>query len=592
MQFEDIRKHAQDVIGSLAPRDNMFRDLEQIYLLEDMGDLPKSDWIKATRHPDARNAVLGAIRLMTATDPRFSVDEEFNPEGMDSLSSKLERIAGMLWNASGRVSKKPIHYDAVLSGLLYGEVQIAVKSVKQLLEKSPQNKRLEAIYRRTPIIFDVINPASGYPVFDEMGMRSYISSQMRTVGEIRALYGDVEGVVGKKEIDRVRLMEYWDYDQHVVWIDGQTKPLEDEENHWGFIPIICQICEGSELFGTSQFGAGRYQTRHPFLYTLWKSNLVYRQNLSLTLQSSLAFAIGANPLFLYKRNNPSKEAPDIDFSQPGGRVVIDNDEDYAPLVRQVLDNSIMQVDEIYRSLATESTIYKQALGEPLGANAPFSMVALLSQAGRLPLVPYQRTISWAIGEAMQTAFRMMKVVGGSNRISAEGGYIEIDVHEIPDEFEVSAVLDIDLPQDERMNAMIALQLTAGENPLVSMGYARSRYLNIEQPDEEQYKIWNERAAQSRFMMMIQEMIQQQMAAQQQAQQPPAMPPEGMPPEGMPPEAGAEPVGGNPVEEELPDDAPAFMGRAGMGIPAAPMTSPIEPPMESPETNRLTFDGNL
>lgn len=588
MNFEDIRKHAQDVIGSLSVRDNMFRELEQIYLLEDMGDLPRAEWIKATRHPDARNAVLGAIRLMTATDPRFSVNEEFNPDGLASQSSKLERVAGMLWNAAGRVAKKPIHYDAVLSGLLYGEVHIAVKSVKQMMEKSPQKNRLEAVYRRTPIIFDVINPSSGYPVFDELGLRSYVSAQMRSVGEIRAMYGDVEGVEGKKATDTIKLMEYWDYDQHVVWIDGQTSPLTDEENGWGFIPIVAQICEGSELFGASQYGAGRYQTRHPFLYTLWKSNLVYRQNLSLTLQSSLAFAIGANPLFLYKRNNPSKDAPDVDFSQPGGRVVIDNDEDYAPLVRQVLDNSIMEVDQIYRNLATESTIYKQALGEPLGANAPFSMVALLSQAGRLPLVPYQRTVSWAIGDAMHTAFLMLKNIGDNMRVSAEGGYLEMDVGEIPDEFEITATLDIDLPQDERLNAMIALQLTAGENPLVSMEYARSRYLNIEQPDEEQYKVWNERAAQTKFMLMIQEMMQQQQMQQQQMQQQQAMPPE----QGMAPPNPEEMAQGNPLMQSLPDDAPAFMGRAGMGIPAAPLSGPVEPPVESPETSRLTFEGEV
>ena len=574
MEFDKITSYAQEVISSYSRRDQMFRELEQIFLLEDMGDLPDADWIKPTRHPDARNALLGAVRLMTATDPRFSAAEEYNPDGNLQAASDIERLVAMIWQAAGRVRKKPVHYDAVLAGLLYGEVQIAIKSVRQLLDANPGNKRLESVLQRTPIIFDVINPAAGYPVFDALGLRCYVSAQQRRAGELRALYGDdSEAIAGRKDTEMIRTLEYWDYDRHVVWTDGARRPILDEENQWGFIPIVCQICEGSELFSASQYGSNVYQTRQPFLYTLWKSNLVYRQNLSLTLQSSLAFAIGANPLFLYRRNNPSKTAPEMDFSQPGGRVTIDNDEDYQPLARQVLDNSILQMDEVYRSLATESTIYKQTLGEPLGANAPFSMVALLSQAGRLPLVPYQRMLSWAIGDAAQAALRMLKQIGGSGRVSTDAGYLDFDAGQIPDEIEITATLDIDLPQDERMNAVIALQLTQGEMPLASMDYVRRKYLRIEQPDQEQYAIWSERAAQARFAAMLQEemaRMQQMMQQQQQPMQPPMQPPPGeMPPGEMPPE----------------DFAPANVPGA---VPAegVPLTQPLEPPMITPEGGRM------
>jgi len=567
MDFGKIKTYTQEVIAAHAQRDTMFRDLERIFLLEDMGDLPRAEWIKTTRHPDARNSLLGAVRLMTATDPHFSISEEYNPDEMASQASRLEKIVAMLWSAAGRVRKKPVHYDAVLSGLLYGEVQIAVKSVKQMLAANPTSKRLQAIYQRTPVIFDVINPAAGYPVFDELGMRCYVSSQMRSVGEINSIYKSPPGLQNRKDTDRVQVFEYWDFDQHVVWVEGGDRPIVDEPNGWDFVPIVAQICEGSELFGTSRYSAGIYQTRHPFLYTLWKSNLIYRMNLSLTLQSSLAFAIGANPLFVYRRNNPAKSAPEVDFSQPGGRVVIDNDESYEPLARQVIDSSVREMDELYRNLATESTIYRQTLGEPLGANAPFSMVALLSQAGRLPLVPYQRTISWAIGDAVQTALQILKAIGESSRIATESGYIDLDVNDIPDEFEITATLDIDMPQDERMNAMIALQLTQGENPLTSLETARSRYLRIEQPDEEQYKIWSERAAQARFMAMLQE---EMMMAQQGMQ-----PPEGTPPEGTPPPEGMP-----------PEDMGAAQGGAGMGIPGVPMQEPLQPPMQPPEGEGL------
>jgi hypothetical protein len=575
MNFDEVKRYASDVISGYSNRDKMFREMEKIYLLEDMGDLPDNDWIKPTRHPDARNALVGAVRLLTAADPKISIAEEYNQDYKTEQASKIERLGNVLWRAAGRIRGKPVHYDAVLSGLLYSEVQIAVKSTVQMLQSNPKNRRLQELAKRTPIIFDVINPTAGYPVMDEMGLKAYVSAQMRRVGDMRDIL-KLENIEGRKDTDDIKVYEYWDFDQHVVWVEGQERPAIDEENPWGYIPVICQVCEGSELFSASQFGRDVYQTRQPFLYTLWKSNLVFRQNLSLTLQSSLAFAIGANPLFLYKRNRPDKTAPDMDFSQPGGRVTIDADEDYQPLAKQVLDPSLMQMNEMYDKLSADSTIYRQTLGEPLGANAPFSMVALLSQSGRLPLVPYQRTISWAIGDALKCAFKILKTVGESGRVVTDDGYIDYDVNDIPDEFEVSVQLDIDLPQDERVNAMIALQLTQGENPLASLEYARSKFLGIEQPDMEQYRVWSERAAQMRFMQMLQEEMMQAQQQQQMAQQ---MMQGGMPPGGMPP-AGMEQMPPQQPPGEMPPMPPgANGGEAQMGLQGFPLQEPVKPLFE-------------
>jgi hypothetical protein len=298
--------------------------------------------------------------------------------------------------------------------------------------------------------------------------------------------------------------------------------------------------------------------------------------------NSLAFAIGANPLFIYKRSSPEAEL-NVDYSLPGGLIKLNLNEEYTPLAKGVIDPSIQQVMEITQSLSEESTIYKQSLGQPMGGNAPFSMVALLSQAGRLPLVSYQRICSWVIGSAMSTALRMLKKEGKSElSVFGKSGKNSLKKSDIPEAFEITANLDISMPQDDRQNAAIAIQLAGSDNPMVSKRFARENYLNIGQSDDMQEEIWGERVAEMRYSVESQkEMIKlqaqqqqlQQQAQAQQAQQPqPGQP--GQAPE-QPQPGGALGLGGNQV-----------------GMPAEAMTQPQMPQGEPPMPGQAPGEGGI
>ena len=333
----------------------------------------------------------------------------------------------------------------------------------------------------------------------------------------------------RKDYDEVEINEYWNNMYHAVWLtEYADEPIIASEHGLPFIPIVAQITEGSDLF----VGEGQ-DTRQPFLYTLYKSNIWKRRNLSLTILYSMMNAIGTNPLFVYKRKNPEKHL-DVDWSRPGGVIEIDSDEEFGSLAKQVIDDSILQGLDVADKMIEESTMFKQTLGAPLGANAPFSMVSLLSQAGRLPLVPYQRLTNFAISDAMKMAFEMVRLEGGNKEILGEEGMETLNAKDIPEIFEIFANLDISMPQDERQQVIMATQATFGEDPLVSKKYARERWLKIGQSDEMQEEVWGERFGnqQANMTFMQQQMIlaqQQQMVEQQmqmQAQQQAMMPQQG------------------------------------------------------------------
>ena len=144
-------------------------------------------------------------------------------------------------------------------------------------------------------------------------------------------------------------------------------------------------------------------------------------------------------------------------------------------------------------------------------------MALLNQAGRLPLVSVQRRGGWHFGRMLSTAFDLWREVKkGTGKIQGMRGVMELKATDIPESLIIEAKLDISMPQDERTNAMIAGQLTNPQNPLVSREWASQNILNINQPNEMMDQILKEQMLWDKLQLERQANIQKlQMAMQQQ-----------------------------------------------------------------------------
>jgi len=506
--FADIQSHASKLKSDYGTRNTKFTEYENMYALVD-DNVPSADWIKKTLSPDPRNAILGAQRLLTATTPKWSVPRELNTPESTQKGTPVEKIAQAITWASGRVAKRPIWYEPVLHALLYSEFVIKAVMVKDLVDSAStpgQKARAERILASTPVLFQTLNPKYCYPEFDIMGLSAFYSSSIITWGDFKAMHGDeiANGLsTTMKVYDKVTYNEYWNDTYHYIWLSefGQT-PVLAAEHGLPAIPIVDQLCEGSETFAGTTI-----QTRQPLLYTLNESGLWNRENLALTVANSLVYSIGANPMFIYKSQNPEAEIRP-DYSMPGGVLKIGATESFEQLSKQAIDPAIMQLLEKAEEKAEQSTLYRQTLGEPLGANAPFSMVSLLSQSGRLPLAPYQRLISFALADIMKISLDMLRGSGGKMQVAGEKGIVEFYAKDLPETFELECNLDIAMPTDERQNVVMASQAVFGEDPLVSKNYAREKWLGIEQPDELQEEIWTEKELNIRQQQELMASLQQ------------------------------------------------------------------------------------
>lgn len=571
-------KHAADLlVSAYAQRDEQGEEMRKMFHME-WSDAPAQDWIKATMSPSAYNAVMGVTRIMTSTNPQFSVPFDEAAGDGRGQSEKIERMAKALWAASRRALGRAMHYDLVLSGALFGEMAAGVTATADLVDYARDSgdtrnlKRMEALARATPYTFDVYNPLTCYPDRDHLGLRGLLRRTETSWGAVLDEWGALTEEIswGAKgapaRAEKVILCDWYDYEQRAVWLESRNgEAILHADHDLPFLPVWAGVSEGTTLFDEPE------RARFPLLFGSQRSKLWNRENLSLTMIYSLVFALGSNPLLVWKTEEEGGNLA-IDRTLPGGVIRVRKDEALEMLAQKVLDSSQTYGLELAQSLNEESTISKMALGAPPDNALAFSAINTLVQSGRLPLMGLKENTGQGIAALVTTALKWLKHNGAEgNKLYADGSYVELRKADIPDELLINVGLDPDLPTDKLNLANVAEALTRGEQPLASKRWARENILNIGQSDQMDSEIWREKRAQLEFqraMAVLAAQVQQAVAGQPGgagASMPQPMP--GAQPggagggaNGAPPPAGVYPPGGQ-VTEGAPLAGPLPPGEA-------------------------------
>lgn len=563
--FDGVKDRLEKAEGNFSARNSMYDDIEEIFLMDWDEDKPgqsEGNHIKYTTSPDARNKALGAIRLMSSTNPKFSVPADVNDEQSKELSSRIEKYAKSIYEINNRIRGGQMHYDLVSSAVLFAEMQTGIEQTKDWVEYSKgagkaAEKRMERIASQTPIMFQVFDPRTGYPEYDEFGLSAFFRKVTTKAGKLLDKWGERgKGILHSTDRnDDATFCEYWDNHIHICWIDDTDGHLLFAEHGLSVIPIVAAITDGSDIHANEEY------KRQPFLYSMWKSKLAIRQNLMLTVAYSNLFAIAANPTFNFTANSEDRKLRP-DYSVPGGYNKLLQGESFAPLNKNTIDPAILQAWDWAKNLTTESTMYDQALGGTLQGNAAFSTYSLLSQSGRVPLITIQKRGSFAISQMMEKAFILMKDAGGTSRVkSKEAGSLELSAQDIPEDLIIDADLKIDLPQDKKMAIQIAAMAGAGDHPLLDMETIRRELLEEDQSDDIDKAIAREQFIWTKYKLALMQMAQ-----------PPTPPPTAAP------DQAADAQGQQDIPPELAQQMMAEQGQGnimGGGVAAGnPMVEPM------------------
>ncbi len=515
--FKQMQDLAVDLQSDYRERDLMLDDMEQYWSMIWKNPIPKdNNQTAVTYDTDMTNRLMGAHRLLTATAPEFSIPTDSNSATTLPIASPMEKAAKIMWLASGKSRGMPLEKDLVLSALMTGSVDIALTNLLDDMvpdegdTDSVSYWRRKTLEQRTPIFFEPWIVRQGYPLRAKYGLQAYVRVYQTTVAKFREEWADVDTLpflLNKKSTTTITVKDGVNEKYRFAWLDGDKRPFYAAENKKGIVPIVSQVTEGSLLFADPSIQA------RPFLYTAHKSNLPMRKSMALTAIFTIIKAIGMSAAWKHKRSSANPH--DLTVRQVGPLSVfeLDQDEDIVPMLSKgAIDPAMLTALEIANQQIAESTIYSQALGEPLGANAPFSMVALLHQAGRLPLTAPKILTGWAIASAMELAFLWLKATGKDLNLSTMGQAVIIKASEIPQDIQFEASLEIDLPQDVREVAGV---VGAFEGKVSNRWIRENLMKGVGQSEAMQEEIWGEQAGQFFFQQMLAMFAQQQ---QQQGQE--------------------------------------------------------------------------
>lgn len=507
-EYREIKEHSNVLKGQYTERDHMYQLYEDMYNMNWMHDLRRrkgADTIKPTISPTARNKVLGSWRLLISQDPKFKVrSDTAEPQQIEAL----EKFISLMWQRTGKINGRPLHHDIILSMLLYGEAHVGINTIQDYKAFNPDDKRIDRIGKLTPILFDVWNPKTGYPEFDKFGLTAFYREVSVEKSWVRTNYAgmlsDHYGLEKKLQGDGfVTLKTYYDLKYYSVDIDYEN--IICCEHGLPAIPIAVTLADGSDLFDKSE------QVRQPMLYTLAQSRLWERENLYLTVTTSNLFALGCMPMVAYTHDMNSK----LKINNDSGILVADLAKgDTIDFVQSkgFLTNEMQNMGQMYKDYIDKSTVFDTAFGEN-GGTGTFSEASLLSVASRLPLVSTQEQCGMALANAVDLALLTMK----ERKINFKHDDIQFSYKDIPTDYEIICKLDMTQPQERLQRANEAAVILA--NGLASKQWTQENTIGVENTEEMNTAMLNEKVEQAFVDYRIQEIIQDmQMRKQQQEQQ--------------------------------------------------------------------------
>ena len=466
-----------------------------------------TDILKRTPSPSARNKVLNACRLLMSQDPVFDVKSSTLD---DTKVETIEKNISRWWEQAGRAARRPLHYDMILSAVLYDEMHTAITVMDDYTKFNKGDRRAERIGKMTPILFQSWNPRNGYPEFDELGLCAYYrETEVRwsyVAQKYKDLLEDRWEWVNKKSTDNVTLKMFYDLEHYAIWVND-SEPFVCEEHGLPCIPIDVTLTNGSSFFEHEE------DRRQPLLFGIERAHLWERESLLYTVLYSLLFTLGVTPTYVFKTDTEDN----LDIRHDGAiqYVTMRKGDSLESLgSKEILPPEVQKLSEMTSDLIDESSMYNTAFGEKNFQSQTFSETSLLQQAGRLPLIGPQRLGGFGISSAIELALMLMKEKG----LSFNQNGIELKSSEIPDDIEVKAKLDVILPQEKLQLVNVGLNMQKLGMP---DEYIQSNLLGVTNTKEIKTQFVQQQAENALVQYKLQQkvnQIQQSDQAEEQAKQ--------------------------------------------------------------------------
>ncbi len=522
--IDEIKQRAKTIVSSRSELDKNYIRYREIYFMDNMDkpkdqSVDKGDWA-LTPSPSGRNEVTGMKRLLDTSDMNVKI---FDGGIASRDSDKIEKALKRMLDVSGEGKDARVESDAMLSAVLYGPVNISADSVQDMLAVKGitpyKKKHLQTVSQRSPFLIRALNPEESYIERDEGMITMHVWKYKLLGSKLKNRWGAEKATASTE----YTIWDVYTPEYHIVWADGLGGDLLAVTHDLNCVPVASGTAGGTELFHKPE------ERINSFLYAKAKGELDKRENMILTAIMTQIKRKGLlGPHFWIDPEN----APDeivvtyengMTFSR--GKVTATND--------KIIDPIVMQVKGLLDDLSGESTIRGAAMGENAQGVGTFSGLAMLSSAGKLPMIDSQRALQSAFRDIFLHILYRIKTEGIQNTL--------IQPNEIPTNLDIEVTFNPKLPQDSLRNAQVASSL--GDK--VSDEWIHSNLLQIDDTPAMQKQIAKEQIKKAMLAKIAEDpqvmgMLMQAVIGSPQ-QPATTAPPTGQPaPEGTPPAEGMTP----------------------------------------------------
>lgn len=436
--------------------------------------------------PSGANKVNGIAHLLSATEPIIKI----NAKSANLMERKLK---SMLAESNKFVGAK-LEQDMAISAALHSEIHVVAKDISLILKDSNlkpiQRMRYERLFKKTPYIFSVVNSKQVMADYSANGDLIMWFEKYVAYGDILKIeYGNPANPL--QDDKEYTIYDGYTLENRLIYVEEDDLTLKFGKHNLSELPVCSIMVNGNSLFHDPD------KKRKPFLYNYWKSGLYESENILLSAMLTHTKATGFGPVLIGKKNPASSEDFAISIDNQGPiRTIFAEGGEVMPSQMQAYSRELPEAQALIKSLTDESTMYSQALGQPVQGNQAFSTVALLSQAGRLPITPIQKGVEAALEGIFSYILNDIKENNQCPLFLASS--------DISEEFMISVTMDVNLSQDAFREAQIASQLRG----LVTDEMIRQDILHLTDNDSMVEKIWTEQADNELFKAMLPGLIQE------------------------------------------------------------------------------------
>jgi hypothetical protein len=455
LDFKTVQERADDLVDNDQERVDLYERMREMFAMDWSGE-PKADWIRKVVSPDAYDAAIGVMRLMMAAEPQITVASTTEEAGSAEeivRDDQTERGLKAILRRSDRAREVAWVYDAALSATLFGEIVARVGNSADVAELS-DNKVLQAQAQRVPFTIECLNPAGVFTEADAFGTKRVVITQDTTVGAVKEFWGKEADSLDGDDEDEIELYDYWDRTWRCVYVKGATDPIVLEKHELPFIPVIRKVVQGTLLW-TRDEG----HTVFPLLYAMYESGMWDAQNIALTMIYSIAYAMGSVPFLAVKKKSAALPDPEIDWSKPGINVELVDGVDLERIAMDAVPEEMLAVLNLVEGKVPEMLMPKVVFGQAPGATMAFSAINLLTQGGRLPLVPIQERLGDVIAAVCEVILRWSIDRAEQVEVWDAGALAKIDPARLDaDRLWVDVRIEPDVPQDRMQVGTLVSQL--------------------------------------------------------------------------------------------------------------------------------------